>query len=79
MEKTLLNFTIKENKKLIYAIINTSEYCGPMGVIISECDKPEDLETYGFYEEIEAISKMEVGDKVDSEYYGKEAIVIRIQ
>lgn len=76
----LLSATIKPNgANLIYAIMNTSEYDGGMGIIIVEGMSPRILEDYGFDEkEINAIAKMGVGDSFKDTAYGAGVVVVRM-
>lgn len=76
----LLSATIKQNgANLIYAIMNTSEYDGGMGITIVEGMSPRILEDYGFDEkEINTIAKMGIGESFGDTSYGYGVVVVRM-
>jgi hypothetical protein len=76
----LVSATIKRTGiNLIYAIMNTSEYDGGMGVVIVEGMSPRILIDYGFEEgEIIKIARLEVGESWADSPYGKGVVVVRM-
>lgn len=79
MVTELSNFGIKKTHK-IFAIINTAEYCGDMGVIVVHITHPLDLQEYGFTEEeCKECDLIGIGDKFDSHDYGVGCVVVRME
>lgn len=79
MVTELSNFGIKRTRK-IFAIINTAEYCGDMGVIVVQITHPLDLQEYGFTEEeCKECDLIGIGDKFDSHDYGVGCVVVRME
>ena len=77
----IVSLKLKQNgANLIYALINTSEYDGSMGVIVVEGISPRILENYGFdNDDIMEIARLEVGDSWNTHFmYGKGVVVTRI-
>lgn len=69
----------KAETPLTYSIINTKDYDGRMGVIVIECNSPSALEDYGFdVEEIEKVSRLDVGQTFTSHDYGTGCVCVRI-
>jgi hypothetical protein len=64
--------------KYVYNIINTSLY-GYIHSTIVSCNTQSALDTYGFNEDdINEISKLEVGDSWNNGFYGKGVVVVRL-
>lgn len=79
MVTELSNFRVKGTRK-IFAIINTAEYCGDMGVIVVQITHPLDLQECGFTEEeCKECDLIGVGDKFDSHDYGAGCVVVRME
>jgi hypothetical protein len=77
----IVSLKLKQNgANLIYALINTSEYDGSMGIIVVEGISPRILENYGFdNDDIMEIARLEVGDSWNTHFmYGKGVVVTRI-
>ena len=77
----IVSLTLKQNgANLIYALINTSEYDGSMGIIVVEGISPRILENYGFHnDDIMEIARLEVGNSWNTHFmYGKGVVVTRI-
>lgn len=71
--------TIASSLALTYAIINTNNYCGDMGVTICSCSTPLAMEKMGFSEsECKTIAKLKIGESCMSEDYGNGVVVVRM-
>ena len=71
--------TIVSGLALTYAVINTHNYCGDMGVNVVSCSTPLALANLGFSKtECEGIAKLKIGETYMSEDYGNGAVVTRM-
>ena len=71
--------TIVSGLALTYAIINTHNHCGDMGVNVVSCSTPLALTNLGFSKtECEGIAKLQIGETYISEDYGNGAVVTRM-
>lgn len=71
--------TIVSGLALTYAVINTHNYCGDMGVNVVSCSTPLALTNLGFSKtECEGIAKLKIGETYMSEDYGNGAVVTRM-
>lgn len=71
--------TIVSGLALTYAVINTHNYCGDMGVNVVSCSTPLALTNLGFSKtECEGIAKLQIGETYISEDYGNGAVVTRM-
>lgn len=71
--------TIVSGLALTYAIINTNNYCGDMGVNVVSCSTPLALTNLGFSKaDCEGVAKLQIGETYMSEDYGNGAVVTRM-
>ena len=71
--------TIVSALALTYAVINTYNYYGDMGVNVVSCSTPLALTNLGFSKtECEGIAKLKIGETYMSEDYGNGAVVTRM-
>ena len=71
--------TIASSLALTYAIINTNNYCGDMGVNVVSCSTPLALTNLGFSKaDCEGVAKLQIGETYMSEDYGNGAVVTRM-
>ena len=64
---------------LVYAILNTSNYDGDMGIIVVKGISPIILKEYGFDDDdCKAISALAVGASYTSTDYGNGVVVVRM-
>lgn len=71
--------TIVSSLALTYAIINTNNYCGDMGVNVVSCSTPLALTNLGFSKaDCEGVAKLQIGETYMSEDYGNGAVVTRM-
>lgn len=76
---THLCATIASSLALTYAVINTNNYCGDMGVNVVSCSTPLALKELGFSDsECETIAKLKIGESCMSEDYGNGVVVVRM-
>lgn len=71
--------TIVSGLALTYAVINTNNYCGDMGVNVVSCSTPLALTNLGFSKaDCEGVAKLQIGETYMSEDYGNGAVVTRM-
>lgn len=76
---TELCASIKSEFAMLYAILNTTNYDGDMGVIIYSCSTPLAMEKMGFSKsECETIARLKIGESCMSEDYGNGVVVVRM-